>query len=212
MPWLALGTTSSSKSLPALISASTSRIVDSGGTFVSISPTINSSLPCSRWALSMLETRGIPRADRVAHPLLVPRGLVHAIVVAAAGRGRDLVELGMEQHAGRRVLAARRRAVDPHPAEVVPRVLLGDGLVPEDAVREAGVLDVVPADVVKRLGPVGRPHAVDLDHDETRGPSATRNRLHRAEGLGDERALRDRRRSARSPGISCWDRSPWAGR
>ena len=79
---------------------------------------------------------------------------------------RGLVELGMEQHAGRRVLAAGRGAVDPDAAEVVPGVLPGDGLVPEDAVGEAGVLEVVPADVVKRLGPVGRPHAVDLHDDE----------------------------------------------
>ena len=55
MEWPIPGTTTSSKSLFALISASTTRIVDSGGTFVSISPTISSSLPVSRWALSTFE-------------------------------------------------------------------------------------------------------------------------------------------------------------
>ena len=44
--------------------------------------------------------------------------------------------------------------------------LLRRGLVPEDAVGEAGVLEVVPADVVERLGAVGRPHAVHLHDDE----------------------------------------------
>ena len=55
MPWLAFGTTSISKSLPALIKASTSRMVDSGGTFVSISPTIRSSLPRRFFALSIFD-------------------------------------------------------------------------------------------------------------------------------------------------------------
>ncbi len=55
MPWLAPGTTTSSKSLSALMSASTSLMVDSGGTFVSISPTIKSSLPFNRWALSIFD-------------------------------------------------------------------------------------------------------------------------------------------------------------
>ena len=59
-------------------------IVDSGGTLVSSSPTISISLPRSWWALSMFEDCGVVRADRVAHPLLVPGRLVHPVVVAAA--------------------------------------------------------------------------------------------------------------------------------
>ena len=101
----------------------------------------------------------------------------------------DLVEFGMEQHAGGRVLAAGRGAVDADAAEVVPRILLGDGLVPEDAIGEAGVLEVVPADVVKRLGAIGRPHAVDLHDDETQ-VGQRREPADRAERLGNERALR----------------------
>ena len=67
---------------------------------------------------------GVLRADRVAHPLLVPGRLVHPVVVAAAGRDGDLVELGMEQHAARRVLAAGRGAVDPHAGQVVLGIFL----------------------------------------------------------------------------------------
>ena len=50
--------------------------------------------------------------DRPSHPLLVPGGLVHAIVVATRRRHRHLVELGMRQDGVRRVVAARR--VPPH--------------------------------------------------------------------------------------------------
>lgn len=38
----------------------------------------------------------ILRPDRVAHPLLVPRRLVHAVVVATGVRNRSFVELRME--------------------------------------------------------------------------------------------------------------------
>src|SRR5262245_33560084 len=44
-PWPPLGTTSSSKSLPARIKASTTCMVDDGSTLVSISPTARNSLP-----------------------------------------------------------------------------------------------------------------------------------------------------------------------
>src|SRR5580693_3769693 len=54
-PWLAPGISKKSKSLPALMRASTSRRVDSGGTLSSISPTMRKSLPPSLAALSMLE-------------------------------------------------------------------------------------------------------------------------------------------------------------
>ena len=42
----------------------------------------------------------------------------------------------------------------------------GGRLDPEDAVGKAGVAEVLPADVVERLGAVGRAHAVDLHDDE----------------------------------------------
>ena len=100
-----------------------------------------------------------------------------------------MVELGVEEHAGRRILAAGRDAVDPHAGQVVVGVLARDGPVPEDAVGKAGVLDVVPADVVERLRSVGRPHAVHLDDDEAE-VRQRREPPPGAERLGNERALR----------------------
>jgi hypothetical protein len=38
--------------------------------------------------------------------------------------------------------------------------------VPEDTIGKAGVAQVLPGDVVKCLGPVAGPHAVDLHDDE----------------------------------------------
>src|SRR5438067_2368406 len=90
---------------------------------------------------------GVVRANRVAHPLLVPRRVVHAVVVAATARDSDLVELGMEEQGAGRVLPARRAAVAADASDVVEQILLGDRLMPQDAVREAGVLEVLPADI-----------------------------------------------------------------
>src|SRR5262249_14218558 len=122
-------------------------------------------------------------------PLLVPRCLVHPVVVAATGRDRDLVELRMEEQGGGGVLTARGSAVDAHPADVVIGVFLRYRLVPEDAVGKAGVLEVVPADIVERLRAIGRPHAIYLHDDESqigeRG-KATGG----AEGLRDVGAVR----------------------
>ena len=132
---------------------------------------------------------GVLRPDGIAHPLLVPRSLVHAIVMAAARRHRRLVEVAVKDDRPGRVLPARRGAVNSDAINVVIRVLRGGGLVPEDAIGEAGVGEVVPADIVKRLGTVRRAHAVHLHHDEAqvgqRGVAAEG-----AERLGHERSLR----------------------
>ena len=79
----------------------------------------------------------------------------------------DLVEVGVEEQRAHRVLSARRAAVDADARDVVPRVLRGEGLVPEDAIGKAGVLDVLPGHVVKRLRAIGRAHAVHLHDDES---------------------------------------------
>ena len=134
---------------------------------------------------------GVPGTDGIAHPLLVPRGLVHPVVMAAARRNRDLVKVGMKKHAPGCVLATRRDPVDAHPAQVVIGILRRGRLVPEDSIGEPGVLEVVPADVVKGLGAICRSHAVDLHDDE----AEVRQRsvlVERAERLGNERALRAR--------------------
>ena len=92
----------------ALISALTTCIVDDGSTFVSSSPTTSSSLPCSLLRVVHVRRRGVVRADRPAHPLLVPPDLVHAVVVAAGVDTADLVELRVEEQRAGRVLSAGR--------------------------------------------------------------------------------------------------------
>src|SRR5262249_25592778 len=110
---------------------------------------------------------GVVWPHRVAHPLLVPGRLVHTVVVAAAPGNRHLVELRVEQQRAGRVLPTGRAAGDADAADVVVWVLSCDGRVPEDAVGEARVTEVVPAHVVERLGAALRPHAVHLHDDET---------------------------------------------
>src|SRR5262245_13860569 len=94
----------------------------------------------------------------------------------------------MKEEGGCRVLAASGAAVDADATDVVPRVLRGDRLVPQDAVGQAGVLEVFPADVVKGLGTVRCAHAVHLYDDEAqigqRGEAALT-----AERFRHERAL-----------------------
>src|SRR5665213_343399 len=97
----------------------------------------------------------------------------------------------MEEHCAERVLSTGRRTVDPHAADVVERVFGGDRLVPQNAVRETRVSEVLPRDIMKRLGPIRRTHPVDLHDDEAN----LRLRLHpglRSKCLGDERILRAR--------------------
>src|SRR5205814_745475 len=106
------------------------------------------------------------RADGVAHPQLVPPDLVHAVVVTATVRGRGLVEVAVEEQGPQRVLAAGRAAVDADARQVEVRVFRGRRLQPQDTVGETRVAEVLPADVVKRLRPVRRAHAVDLHGDE----------------------------------------------
>ena len=59
---------------------------------------------------------------------------------------------------------------------------------PEDAVGEPGIADVLPGHIVELAAAVGRAHAVDLHHDETQ----LGDRLHvevRREALGDKGAV-----------------------
>ena len=205
------GKTISSKSLFALMRALTTCIVEAGSTLRSSSPTVSSSLPCELVGVGHVRLRGVVRADRPAHPRLVPPDLVHPVVVAAAvGDGR-LVEVAVEQQRPERVLPARRAAVDADARQVDVRVLRGRRLHPEDAVGEAGIGQVLPADVVERLRPPVRPHPVDLHDDEPQ----LRQRL-RPDGTARTPWGRTppaaRRRSARSPDTSLAGRSSSAGR
>src|SRR5262249_10253239 len=103
----------------------------------------------------------------LTHPCLVPPDLVHAVVVAARVRHGDIVELWVEEDRARRVLSAGGCAVDADTRDVVPRVLLVDRLVPEDAIGKAGVGNVFPRVIVERLRAIARTHAIDLHEDET---------------------------------------------
>lgn len=63
---------------------------------------------------------GVPGTDRVAHPLLVPPHLVHAVVVATAERNSSAVEVAMEEKGAEGVLFAGRVAVDANAGEMPP--------------------------------------------------------------------------------------------
>src|SRR5207244_3985668 len=94
---------------------------------------------------------GVMRADGVAHPELVPPDLVHAVVVASAERGGGLVEIAMCLERPQRALSAGRPAVDADARQVHVRVLRRRGLDPRDAIREAGIAEVLAANIMKSL-------------------------------------------------------------
>ena len=126
---------------------------------------------------------------RPSHPELVPPDLVHAVVVAAAvghAHGVDLREIKQRAH---RVLPTGAAAVDADAREIHPWARGRRGAQPCHVVRKAGVLQVLPADVVELLAaPVGA-HAVHLHHHEAvvgHGALAVAYR----EGLGNEEVLR----------------------
>src|SRR5687767_13832543 len=124
-----------------------------------------------------------------SHPLLVPPDFVHTVVVTSDRRHSSLVEVWVEEQSPERVLPTGRCAVEADPRDVVIRILRRHCLVPEDAVREAGVAEVLPRHVVEGLRAVVRTHTVDLHDDEP----DLRLRLHGVEGakgLGDEGTLR----------------------
>src|SRR5262249_17939307 len=99
-----------------------------------------------------------------------------------------LIELRMKQNGPCGVLSASRCAVNADARNVQAWIFRGGGFHPEDAVWETGVLEVVPADVVKRLRAVGCAHAVDFHHDKAKLGQRLVART-RAEGLWDVRAL-----------------------
>src|SRR5262249_37156418 len=80
--------------------------------------------------------------------------------------------------------------------------LAGDGLMPKDAIRETGIFKVVPTNIVKRLGPIGGPHAVDLNDDEAelRECRVARERTKR---FGHERSMR--------PGVDAFNHGVFLG-
>src|SRR6266568_365561 len=111
-------------------------------------------------------TLGVLRADGIAHPLLVPGGLVQPIVMTTAVGHGGFVKLRMEQQSPGGALASGGVAVNPNASNVVIGIFGGGGFVPQDAVGEPGVLEVFPANIVEGLRPVCGPHPIDLHDDE----------------------------------------------
>ena len=68
-------------------------------------------------------------------------------------------------------------------------ILRGNRLVPQDAIREPSVAQVLPRDVMERFGAIRRAHAVDL-HDDKAELGLRHHRVERGERLRHERPLR----------------------
>src|SRR5690349_12521043 len=73
----------------------------------------------------------------------------------------------MKQQSTERVLPSGRTAVDPDSRDVVPGIPGGNGLVPKDSIRKAGITEVLPRNVVKSLRTIRGPHPIDLHDDKT---------------------------------------------
>ena len=104
----------------------------------------------------------------VAHPLFVPPDLVHGIVVATAVGDSDFVKIVVCNEGAHGVLSSGGASVNPNPAEVHPGTVFPCGFDPKNAVGEAGVTDVLPADVVEGFRAERGAHTVDLHHDESK--------------------------------------------
>src|SRR5580692_5457500 len=81
--------------------------------------------------------------ERPPHPLLVPIDFVHAIVVTTGIGDRDFIELRMKLERTQGILPARRTAVDTDTADVIVRKLCGGRPVPENAVGQSSVPEVL---------------------------------------------------------------------
>ena len=104
--------------------------------------------------------------DGPAHPLFIPPDFVHAVVMAAAIGDGDFIKISVIEEGAQGVLAASGAAVDADAGEVHFKVLGGGGFDPENAVGEAGIGEVFPADVMEFFGAVAGAHAVHLDDNE----------------------------------------------
>ena len=95
----------------------------------------------------------------------------------------------MMQQGTYRVLSAGGASVNADAGNIHVRIPLGGRLHPKNSVRQAGVLQVLPANVVKGFGSIRRSHAVDARHDEAQ----LGHRLRRpkgAKGFGRVRSVR----------------------
>src|SRR5688572_16656445 len=99
-----------------------------------------------------VRTFRILRADRITHPLLVPRSFVHAIVVATAVRDGGFVKLRMEKNSGGGVLSAGGCSKNANARNVEVAKFFRGGFHPENAIFETAVFEILPANVVKSFG------------------------------------------------------------
>ena len=97
--------------------------------------------------------------------------------MAAAVGDRRGIKIGVGDEGPQRVLPAGTAAVDTDARKIDPGPRRRRRADPGDPVGEAGVAEILVADVVKRFAPVGRPHAVGLDDDKPQ----LRQLRHRAE-------------------------------
>src|SRR5688572_23533579 len=94
----------------------------------------------------------------------------------------------MKDHRAGRVLPARAAAEDSDAIEVVIGIFCRGGLVPEDAIGETSITEVMPADVVKGLGTKSGSHGIHLHDDEAQIGEVGRAALG-AKSLGNVSAL-----------------------
>ena len=202
MPWSALGTTSRSKSLPALIER-----VDHLHRRCRIDVVVH--LADDQEQLAVQLRRRWPRwtAPRSAGRPASPSTARSTRSCPCGCRGsRTPTRRPCRTPDGTAAPAARsarrptcrrcRRA-----SRSIVRILRRGRLDPQDAVGEPGVAEVLPANVVERLRAVRRAHAVDLHHDEPqlRQRSADCSTTKIASGRTNPAA---RRRCLRSPDTS----------
>src|SRR3954454_1144950 len=111
----------------------------------------------------------MPNSSRrvASQPCFVPANLVHAVVVTACVRDADLVKVGMEQESEKSVLTTRGTTIDAHPRSVIPGIFCCGCLMPENAIRKAGISYVFPCDIMKSFRPVDGSHAVHLHDSKT---------------------------------------------
>ena len=106
---------------------------------------------------------GVLRADRPAHPLLVPAYFIHAVVITAGIRHTGGVNLRMKQQRRYRTLATGRSPINAHACgHIVPGELLSRGLMPQNSVRETGIGQILPGDIMKGFRAVAGAHTVNL--------------------------------------------------
>src|SRR5690606_6660003 len=107
----------------------------------------------------------IMRPYWIAHPLLVPAYFIHAVVITAGNRGTGGVNSRMKQQRSYRTLATGRSTINAHTCgHIVPGELLSRGLMPQNSVREAGIGQVLPGNIMKGFRAVAGAHTVNLYH------------------------------------------------